>query len=103
MSKILRLITIFALGLSTVALAASREIVHRTNPTYPEIAKRSNLQGTVTLRLTVGADGNVKAVTAVSGNAILSQAAILAVKQWVFAPGGEETFNVDVAFSYSGQ
>ena len=97
--KLLVLIASTVLGLSSAEFAAARDIIHRTSPVYPEIAKRSNLQGTATLKVTVGADGKVKSVSAVGGNAILNQAAIMAVKQWLFAPGIEETLDIDIAFN----
>jgi len=76
-----------------------RAVLHRVQPTYPEIARRLSLDGLVMLRAEVAADGHVKSVTVVSGNAILAQAAIRAVREWVFAPGAEESVPVGVTFN----
>jgi len=76
-----------------------RAVLHRVQPTYPEIARRLSLDGMVMLRVEVAADGHVKSVTVVSGNAILAQAAIRAVREWVFAPGAEESIPVGVTFN----
>jgi TonB family protein len=76
-----------------------RVLVHRVQPVYPEIARRLSLDGLVMVRAEVAADGHVKSVAAVSGNAILAQAAIRAVREWVFAPGPEESVPVVVTFS----
>jgi protein TonB len=45
--------------------------------TYPEIARRRGEQGTVTLKLTIGADGTVldAALASGSGSTVLDQAA----------------------------
>ena len=76
-----------------------RAVVHRVQPTYPEIARRLSLDGLVMVRAEVAADGHVKSVTVVSGNAILAQAAVRAVREWVFAPGTEESVPVGVTFN----
>ena len=78
---------------------APRVVVHRVQPVYPEIARRLSLEGLVMVRAEVAADGHVKSVAAVSGNAILAQAAIRAVREWVFAPGPEESVPVVVTFN----
>jgi TonB family protein len=76
-----------------------RAVVHRTQPNYPEIAKRLNLYGVVMVKAAVGADGHVKSTTVVSGNPILGQAASTAVREWVFAPGAEGSVMVGITFS----
>jgi TonB family protein len=77
----------------------SRAVVRRVQPVYPEIARRLSLEGLVMVRAEVAADGHVKSVTVVSGNAILAQAAVRAVREWVFAPGAEEGVPVGVTFN----
>src|SRR5271169_6102640 len=74
-------------------------VVHRVQPVYPEIARRLSLEGLVMVRAEVAADGHVKSVTVVSGNAILAQAAVRAVREWVFAPGAQEIVPVGVNFN----
>lgn len=76
----------------------ARAVVYRVHPVYPEIARRLSLEGSVLVRAEVAADGHVKSVTVVSGNAILAQAAVRAIRKWVFAPGAEESVPVGVNF-----
>ena len=78
---------------------APRAVVHRVQPVYPEIARRLSLEGLVMVRAEVAADGHVKSVAAVSGNAILAQAAIRAVREWGFAPGPDESVPVVVTLN----
>jgi len=79
--------------------AHSRAVVHRVQPVYPEIARRLNLDGLVILKAEVAADGHVKSVVVVSGNAILGQSAVRAVREWTFVPGAEESIPVGVMFN----
>jgi len=62
------------------------ELISRKNPEYPAIAKQSGAQGEVVLTATIGVDGKVKEVKVVSGHPLLRNAAVTAVKQWVYKP-----------------
>lgn len=64
----------------------SSRIVSRVPPDYPSVAKLARVQGTVEVGVIVGPDGKVQNVQYVSGPAMLAQAALDAVKQWVFQP-----------------
>jgi TonB family protein len=55
-------------------------------PDYPEIAKQARVQGVVILEATIGPRGNVTSVTVLRGIPLLDDAAITAVKQWVYEP-----------------
>jgi len=76
-----------------------RAVLHRVQPIYPEIARRLSLDGLVMLRAEVAADGHVKSVSVIRGNAILGQAAIRAVREWMFTPGAEESVSVAIIFN----
>jgi len=69
----------------------SRKVVHRVTPSYPEIAKRMQLSGSVKILATVGPDGAVKTNQPMGGNPVLIQAAQEAVSKWKFASGSAET------------
>jgi peptidyl-prolyl cis-trans isomerase A (cyclophilin A) len=55
-------------------------------PVYPPDAKKAGISGTVVLRAVIGSGGRVKNVTVISGPQLLQQAAIDAVKTWVYRP-----------------
>jgi periplasmic protein TonB len=61
-------------------------LVHRVEPTYPHLAQTIGLSGTVVLRARIGTDGEVHELELVSGNALLAQAALEAVRQWRYRP-----------------
>ena len=71
-----------------------RKIVRKTDPQYPDIAKRINLSGTVKVIAVVAPDGKVKAVEPVGGSPLLIQAAQASITQWKFAPAGAESREV---------
>ena len=61
-------------------------IVSKSQPVYPEQARRTGTQGLVVLDVLIGADGTVRHLQPASGNAILAKSAMDAVQQWRFEP-----------------
>jgi TonB family protein len=70
---------------------AARTLITRIEPEYPDTLKRLNIGGTVRLQVTISAKGNVENVELLGGNPILGEAAISAVKQWVYVTGHSRT------------
>jgi TonB family protein len=60
------------------------QLITRKDPEYPTIAKSSGAQGEVVLTAMIGVDGKVKDVKVVSGHPLLRNAAVTAVKQWIY-------------------
>jgi TonB family protein len=77
----------------------ARRITRQVAPTYPDVAKRINLSGTVKVIAVVGAEGDVKTVEPVGGSPLLLKAAEDAVAKWKFAPGGESRETVELHFN----
>jgi protein TonB len=50
------------------------------------LARQARIQGKVILDAVIGKDGKVQNATAVSGHALLIQAALDAVRQWEYRP-----------------
>ena len=55
-------------------------------PSYPDIAKQARVQGVVILECTISPQGKVTDVKVLRGIPLLDQAAIDAVRQWVYTP-----------------
>lgn len=68
-----------------------RTLVTRVEPEYPETLKQHLIGGTVRLAVTVAPNGTVENVKQLGGNPALVEAAIVAVKQWVYAPANSRT------------
>jgi TonB family protein len=79
-------------------------------PSYPQVAKRRGYEGTVLLKVLVSRAGKAEVVEVErsSGYGVLDEAALRAVRQWLFVPakvGGEPTDSwvmVPVTFKLSG-
>jgi periplasmic protein TonB len=62
-------------------------VIHRVQPTYPQMAKIARVQGNVVLAAIIGKDGTIQNLHVVqSSSPLLNQAAIDAVKQWRYKP-----------------
>jgi TonB family protein len=70
--------------LSTGVLA--ERATKKVNPAYPAEASAAGIAGEVLIEVTVDEQGNVAAAEGVSGDRILAEAAIAAVRQWKFKP-----------------
>ena len=68
-----------------------RTLVTRVEPQYPETLKQHLIGGTVRLAVTVAPNGTVENVKQLGGNPILVEAAIAAVRQWIYAPASSRT------------
>lgn len=71
---------------SATAHASERVLIHKVDPQYPAEAKARHVQGPVVLDVQVLGDGAVGTVAVVSGDPLLTQSAIDAVKQWRYQP-----------------
>ena len=70
--------------------AQNEEMVRRAKtkvqPTYPELAHKMNISGTVKIEVTVAPNGTVKEARVVGGHPVLAQSALDAAKRWRFEP-----------------
>jgi TonB family protein len=80
------------------------QIIKKVDPTYPEAARKAGTQGAVILEARTDIDGRVKDVMVLRSIPALNQAAIDAVRQWVYEPlvidgkPREAVFSVTVSF-----
>lgn len=80
-------------------------LINQVKPVYPPIAKQAGISGTVELRAVIGTDGHVADLKVISGHPLLREAAVNAVKEWVYRPtllGGKPvaiTTTIDVNFT----
>jgi protein TonB len=61
-------------------------LLNKVQPQYPVAARLTHLAGTVRLHAIIGKDGRVRNVEVLSGNPILAQAALAAVREWRYRP-----------------
>jgi TonB family protein len=64
----------------------SMMIVKKVPPVYPELAKSARVSGVVHLAAMIAKDGTIQELHSLGGPALLIQAAMDAVRQWVYKP-----------------
>ncbi len=80
-------------------------IVNRVQPVYPAAAVQAHIEGVVRLHVIIGKNGAITQLEVISGHPLLQQAALDAVRQWVYEPtllGGkpvEVDTTIDVLFA----
>jgi TonB family protein len=62
------------------------QLIHRVEPEYPEAAKAQGISGVVIVQLQIDSEGHVAQTNIVSGDPLLTEAAVNAIKQWQFKP-----------------
>ena len=62
------------------------KLVKRVIPVYPPMAKAMRISGVVHLTGVIGKDGRIEHLQLISGHPMLAQAAIDAVRQWIYKP-----------------
>jgi len=82
------------------------EIVRRAKfkvqPSYPDLAKRMNITGSVKIQVVVAPNGTVKDAKVVGGHPVLANSALEAARKWRFEPGPEESTGV-IDFKFEPQ
>jgi TonB family protein len=79
---------------------ALRAATNKPRPEYSAIARQMHVTGKVEIDLVVGADGAVEDVRIISGNPLLSAAAVTAAKKWKFGDLGQNGEKVVVSLSF---
>ncbi len=81
-------------------------LIHMVKPQYPAVALRVHLKGNVEIEVVTDIYGKVKEANVIYGHPLLIEAALKAVKQWIYEPyiiNGVPSpiqFNVVVRFDY---
>jgi TonB family protein len=79
------------LGAANLQAQESRKALSNPTPTYPEVARRLRLVGTVKVQIVIGADGRIKETTFRGGHPVLVNAVEETLKSWKYAPSSGET------------
>jgi len=87
---VLSLLT-FSFCVSRAAAQDARKVLEQPAPTYPDIARRLNLEGTVKVEVVVGSDGLVKDTKVIGGHPLLVDAALKALRDWKYERAASES------------
>lgn len=74
----------------------------RVQPTYPDLARRMNITGSVKIQVVVAPNGTVKDAKVVGGHPVLASSALEAARKWRFEPAPEESSGV-IDFKFEPQ
>lgn len=84
---------------------AIRAATSKFEPEYPSIAKQLHLEGSVQVEAHITETGAVESVKPLTGNAVLMNAALVAMKRWKFTPftaqGRPVRAVADLSFKFS--
>ncbi len=64
----------------------SAKLIRRVDPVYPPLAIKARVQGTVLLHATIGETGEIVDIQVLQGHPMLREAAVQAVRQWIYSP-----------------
>lgn len=71
-------------------------LTKQVSPKYPEVARKSGVQGTILVRVLIGKDGAVKQAEILKGKVVFHKAALTAVRQYEFSPARQNDRPVPV-------
>ena len=91
-------------GVHITQAEAVKAATSKVQPEYPAMARQLHLEGAVQVEAHITEEGTVEEVKPVTGNAVLANAAVAALKRWKFTPftnDGKPTKAVlDMSFSF---
>jgi TonB family protein len=80
-------------------VAASRKVLSRVVPRYPELARSARIEGAVKVMVAVAANGRPTSTKVVGGHPVLAKAAVDAIEKWKWvASPDESTELVEIQF-----
>ena len=62
------------------------QLIHRVEPIYPPLAKQIHHEGRVELRAIISTTGTIESLEVISGDPLLIQSALAAVREWRYRP-----------------
>jgi periplasmic protein TonB len=66
--------------------AQMAQLIRRVEPIYPPLAKQIRREGRVELRAIISATGTIESLEVISGDPLLIQSALAAVREWHYRP-----------------
>jgi TonB family protein len=79
------------LGVGNLQAQEGRKALSSPAPTYPDVARKMRLVGTVKVQVVIGTDGRIKETNFIGGHPVLVNAVEDTLKTWKYAPGSGET------------
>lgn len=84
---------------------AMNRATKKVTPAYPPVAQQLRLKGELMVDIVVNTQGDVEEAKVAKGNAVFSQNALTAIKQWKFQPlerdGKPVKMTTTIAFNFN--
>ena len=80
-----------SLGVGNLQAQEGRKALSNPAPTYPDVAKKLRLVGTVKVQVVIGPDGKIRETSFIGGHPVLVNAVEETLKNWKYAPSNAET------------
>lgn len=90
------------LAVATVERKSDRTLLVRVEPDYPDTLRKMQIGGIVRVHVVISAKGSVEDASLLGGNPILGDAAVAAVRKWVYAAAPSRTAT-EVTFRFDPQ
>jgi protein TonB len=85
----------------SVPFVPNLQPVSTVDPAYPPLARQARIQGVVVMRVVINTEGKIENIRIVTGHPLLIQAAIDAVKKWVYpTQSSQVATNVTLNFAF---
>jgi protein TonB len=68
------------------SILTSPRLIRQIQPEYPSIARQRHILGLVIVEIHISATGHVTSTRVIGGHPLLVQAALTAVRQWIYEP-----------------
>ena len=88
------LVAVIVAGIAPSARAEDRKLKTEVKPSYPELAKKMNVSGTVRVEVVITPAGTVKSAKALGGHPLLIDPSVDAAKKCRFETASGETTQV---------
>lgn len=79
-------------------------ILEQVQPVYPLLARKARIQGSVKLQAVIGTNGRIKDLRVINGHPFLVNAALDAVRRWIYRPtvlnGSAVEVNTDIVVRF---
>ena len=67
-------------------MVQAAKIVRQVRPIYPPLARQARMSGDVLLEAVISRDGTIESLRVINGHPLLVNAAVDAVRQWIYQP-----------------
>jgi TonB family protein len=75
-------------------VAASRKVLSRVVPQYPELARSARIEGAVKVMVAVAPNGRPTSTKVVGGHPVLAKAAVDAIEKWKWVASPDESMEL---------